>query len=62
VCQEAISRLVGVPVYTLKKYPQVDSILDPFRQEYRLRRKKTVQNDGNQVILNPNAELEDDRA
>jgi DNA-binding transcriptional LysR family regulator len=40
VCQEAISRLVGLSAYMLKKYPLVDSILDPFRQEYHLRRKK----------------------
>src|SRR5947209_2264918 len=62
VCQQAISRLVGLPVYTLKKYPQVDSILGPFRREYRLRRKKNVQNDGHQITLNQNAQLEDNRA
>lgn len=42
VYQEAISRAVGLPTYTLKNYSRVNSILQPLRQECRIRRKKTT--------------------
>lgn len=61
VYQEAISRAVGLPTYTLKRYPRVESILQQVRQECSLGRRKNAHNDGNQIISDQNTELESSR-